>query len=58
MGTQVHYAQTVRYQASPVGGAHLAVLSHKLERGDEAQGLVHRPADRQVVHGDLLQHAL
>mmetsp|Transcript_44705 Transcript_44705/g.74304 ORF Transcript_44705/g.74304 Transcript_44705/m.74304 type:complete len:292 (+) Transcript_44705:539-1414(+) len=42
----------------PVGWAHLAVFGHKLEGLQQAEGLVHRAAHGQVVHRDLLQHAL
>mmetsp|Transcript_7705 Transcript_7705/g.14483 ORF Transcript_7705/g.14483 Transcript_7705/m.14483 type:complete len:328 (-) Transcript_7705:129-1112(-) len=42
----------------PVGWAHLAVFGHELEGLQQAEGLVHRAAHGQVVHRDLLQHAL
>ena len=41
----------------PVGRAHLAVLLHELERLDQAERLVHRPPNRQIVDRDLAHHA-
>ena len=42
----------------PVGRAHLAVLVGELHGLDDAQRLVHRPPDRQIVDGDVPDHAL
>ena len=42
----------------PVGGTHLAVLSDELEGLHQTQSLVHAAADREVVHGDVLDHSL
>ncbi|ESL05640.1 Tryparedoxin peroxidase [Trypanosoma rangeli SC58] len=39
----------------PVGGAHLAVLLHKLERLHEAESLVHIATNWEVIDGDLPQ---
>src|SRR4029078_4596781 len=38
---------------APVGRAHLAVLVGELHGLDDAQRLVHRPPDGQIVDGDL-----
>ena len=42
----------------PVGGTHLAVLRDELEGLHQTQRLVHAAAHREVVHGDVLDHAL
>ena len=42
----------------PVRRAHLAVLRHELERLHQTQRLVHAAAHREVVHRDVLDHAL
>lgn len=42
----------------PVGRADLAVLVCELERVNQAQGLVDAAAHRQIVDGDLAQHAV
>ena len=41
----------------PAGRAHLAVLVSVLEGLDQPQGLIDRPSDGQVVHGDLSEDA-
>lgn len=42
----------------PVGGAHLAVLGHELEGLHQSKRFVHAATHGEVVHRDVLDHAL